>query len=168
MSGRAPFRVSMFQFVNRFCFSDRRREILEGFCSLRKAYYKAGIRVGFQWVNGSFSENIKEKPGDIDVVTFFENPYGSQQELEIALFSCGVHMRDRKGTKDKFHCDAFYMDMTLQFGHNFVERTAYWYGLFSHTRDSIWKGMVQLDLPGTLQTLIHDRVVLKCAGGDHE
>jgi hypothetical protein len=47
--------------------------------------------------------------------------------------------------KAAFHVDHYFVDLGCEPA-DLVEQTRYWFGLFSHTRGSIWKGMVQVDL----------------------
>lgn len=59
--------------------------------------------------------------------------------------------------KANFSCDAYFLDLDV--GPGLVsEQSAYWFGLFSHQRDTFrWKGLVQVDLQcdddGAMQTL---------------
>ena len=56
---RSPYPISINEFVQNFAFSTERIEILIGFLAYRRAIYLSGIEAGFQWVNGSFVENIE-------------------------------------------------------------------------------------------------------------
>lgn len=68
---RSPYQVRMIDVAETFSFSEKRRVILKGLLSYRKALYDAGILLGFQWINGSFMENIEmleqRAPNDMDV-----------------------------------------------------------------------------------------------------
>jgi len=73
---RAPYEATIAEVVQRFSTSPERRIILEGLLRFRRALFETGLERGFQWLNGSFFENIEalenRAPRDIDVVTFFD------------------------------------------------------------------------------------------------
>ena len=101
---------------------------------------------GFQWVDGSFLEEIEKtqnrSPGDIDVVTFYWSPDPSFPTNLITAFPDIV---DGAKIKADFFVDHFPIDV----GYNpeaTMEMTRYWCGLFSHTRTGVWKGMLRIDL----------------------
>jgi hypothetical protein len=52
-----------------------RLTILDGFLQFRQRLRAAGLAVGFQWLNGSFLQDVERfegrDPGDLDVVTFY-------------------------------------------------------------------------------------------------
>ena len=82
---RAPYRVSLQQLVERFAISPARAATLRGFLDYRAALHAAGVIVGFQWVDGSFVENIEalegRQPNDVDVMTFYTVPEASHDNL---------------------------------------------------------------------------------------
>ena len=71
-ANRAPYPVSLYDLVVRFGTSLARCEILRGFLSHRAALHANGYRAGFQWLDGSFMEDIEgleaRTPKDMDVV----------------------------------------------------------------------------------------------------
>ncbi|MBW7864315.1 MAG: hypothetical protein H3C30_07875 [Candidatus Hydrogenedentes bacterium] len=75
---RSPYPVSLTDFVLRFSTTNKCRAILSGLLGFRAALHSAGLTEGFQWIDGSFIENIEEiesrEPADVDVVTFFHLP----------------------------------------------------------------------------------------------
>jgi hypothetical protein len=101
---------------------------------------------GFQWVDGSFLEEIEKtqnrSPGDIDVVTFYWSPDPAFSTNLITAFPDIVN-----GAKIKadFFVDHFPIDVGYH-PEATVEVTRYWCGLFSHTRTGVWKGMLRIDL----------------------
>ena len=70
----SPYRISLSELVIRFGTSAIRRRLLLGLLDYRKALYRAGISGGFQWVSGSFVEDVENRkgrgPADIDIATF--------------------------------------------------------------------------------------------------
>ena len=86
--------------MERFAISPARAAILRGFLDYRAALHAAGIIVGFQWVDGSFVENIEtleeREPNDMDVVTFC----GLAAEGHDHLFTSAA-------AKEAFRIDAY-------------------------------------------------------------
>ena len=72
----SPYSCTVEELCDRFATSPKRREILDGFLALRREFFKIGLK-GFQWVDGSFVEDIEmhegRDPDDIDVVTFVDS-----------------------------------------------------------------------------------------------
>jgi hypothetical protein len=70
----------LISFVDRFSSSPERIAILHSLLQFREELYKSGITSGFQWLDGSFMENIEtlesRPPNDMDVVTFYHLPIG--------------------------------------------------------------------------------------------
>lgn len=77
---RSPYSVSLFGLIERFGTSEIRIRLLQGLLDFRVELHNAGLHSGFQWIDGSFVENVEEtanrSPNDIDVVTFFYIPNG--------------------------------------------------------------------------------------------
>ena len=73
---RSPYVIALPNFVSRFGHSGKRRELLDGFLRYRALLKQAGLDVGFQWVNGSFVEDVERvrgrPPADVDVVSFIQ------------------------------------------------------------------------------------------------
>lgn len=136
---RSPYRVSLHQLVTTFAISPERATVLRGFLDYRAALHAAGIIVGFQWVDGSFVENIQalegREPNDVDVVTFC----GSAAEGYDDLFASAA-------MKEAFHIDAFLYRIDPPLTSDRVRWIAYWYSLLAHRRSQLWKGFVQVDL----------------------
>ncbi|MEZ4740233.1 MAG: hypothetical protein R2818_12975 [Flavobacteriales bacterium] len=138
----------------RFGTTPERLRILDGFLKYRAAIHATGVREGFQWINGSFSEDVerieKRPPNDIDVVTFFIEPSGIGQAKLVADHptAFGVDPLVRRSRKATLFVDAIGISLTSP-ALSLVERSCYWYGLWSHRRNDLWKGYVEVDLdPG--------------------
>ena len=56
---RSPYRAEMSDFALRFATSDERNEIIAGLLGYRSELHAAGLKRGFQWINGSFLENVE-------------------------------------------------------------------------------------------------------------
>jgi len=149
-ANQAPYKVSLEAFVEHFATSKERIEILIGFLKYRYDLRCLGIKNGFQWLDGSFVENVEKTrgraPNDIDLVTFAHRPVGfilddwkNFVEANIGLFSPEM-------AKASYKCDAYFVDLDLP-TKAIVSHTKYWFGLFSHQREtSLWKGMLEIDL----------------------
>nr|WP_321466421.1 hypothetical protein [uncultured Desulfobulbus sp.] len=147
----APYTVLLVNLVERFATSSERIEILNGFLRYRLELKKIGIRRGFQWIDGSFVENVEttrqRPPKDIDIVTFADRPDSIANDQQwVDLFNTNKRLFDPPATKDDYQCDAYYIDLGLP-AQVIVNRTSYWHGLFSHQRESfLWKGMLKVSL----------------------
>lgn len=140
---QAPYRVSLVDVVRRFSGSEERRAILRGFLAYRAELHAVGLTQGFQWLDGSFAEQIElledRSPKDIDVVTFPQSqPHSTQAAQAIELFK-------PQAMKDRFRCDAYGVPPGLP-AYAATRHATYWYALFSHRRDRRWKGMLEIDL----------------------
>ena len=152
--GRSPYRASLSETMVRFgSAGGGRRELLAGLLDFRAALHGAGLTRGFQWIDGSFVEDVESlrgrAPGDIDVVTFFYIPEGHTEEsLDDAfpdLFYPSAMKRD-------FGIDAYLMPIELNDLETFIRDVVYWHDMWSHTREGPMtregtrKGYVQVDL----------------------
>lgn len=163
----SPYKTSLVDFVSRFATSVERKKILQGFLAYRIALKKVGITSGFQWIDGSFTENIEKTagrpPSDIDLVTFAHRPekYRSLGDWK-ALVSANDDLFYPADSKSKYFCDAYFVDFDIP-PMLIVKRTSYWFGLFSHKRESyMWKGMLEIDLSEN-----EDEVLVHLLDGEH-
>jgi hypothetical protein len=146
-SERSPYKIDVSSFVLRFATSQGRKDILKGFLTFRERLYETGIIKGFQWINGSFVENIetiaKRPPNDVDVVTFFYLDEG------IALTDDSGGHPDfffPQKAKKEFMVDAYFVQLNSGYPELLVERASYWYSLWSHNRSGQWKGFLEIPL----------------------
>ncbi len=151
---RSPYTVSLTDFVLRFGLTQPRREVLGGFLRYRAALHAAGFVSGFQWLDGSFLENIElleaRAPNDIDVVTFFDLPAGkSQMDMQQQFPDLFPTSRDaQQKLKSTYSVDA-YVEHLGKAPSRLVRQSSYWYSMWSHQRNQTWKGYVQIDLAPT-------------------
>ena len=143
---RSPYQASLVNFVLRFGNTKPRRKIVSGFLEFRGALQTMGLVNGFQWIDGSFVEDIetveRRAPGDIDVVTFFHLPDDSDQ---ATLHQQSPRLFQPEATIEDFGVDAYFVQLNAV-PESLVARSAYWYSLWSHRRDGQWKGYLQIDL----------------------
>jgi hypothetical protein len=147
----SPYWTTPEELARRFAQSPARRMLFQGLLKYRRALVGVGIRDAFQWINGSFVEDIERmqnrNPGDIDVVTFGHLPVDPADRAAVHAFAAAHQdLLDRKQTKREYSCDAFFVNLALP-PKQLVERAKYWSSTFSHRRSThLWKGMVALDL----------------------
>jgi len=127
--------------------SAERINILWGFLDFRRALHGAGFTQGFQWVDGSFTEDVEviegRSPRDIDVITFVYLP--DMAIVQQVVNAC-PSLLDPRVTKTHFHVDAYFVTLDGVQLNFLVEQTTYWYGLLSHRRDDRWKGYLRIEL----------------------
>jgi hypothetical protein len=146
----SPFPASFCEYALVFGHSEPRVSILRGLHTYRSELRAQGF-MGFQWLNGSFSEQVElsrgRPPGDIDVVTFcYRPPHLIDNAAFQAWFPGNQHLVHPKALKERLKCEAFFIDMHKP-AHMLVNDVRYWAGLFSHQRGTgLWKGMVQVPL----------------------
>ena len=147
---RSPYIVSLAGLIARFGFTEERRNLLLGLLDLRAELHRAGLFDGFQWINGSFVEQIENTadraPNDIDLVTFFHLPPGATSE---SLLQSNPRLFDPRIAKSNHHTDAYFVPFNPNALDDIVKQTIYWYSLWSHDRNGLWKGFLQIDLDAT-------------------
>ncbi len=105
---------------------------------------------GFQWIDGSFVEDVetsqKRPPADIDIVTFAPLPSFPDSAARQTWIKQNLALFDTTQTKDAYQCDAYFVDLGKR-PDLLVDDSRYWFGLFSHQRGtSLWKGMIQIPM----------------------
>lgn len=149
----SPYLTDIREFVERFGFSKERRAIMRGLLGFRGALREVGLDEGFQWLDGSFVEDIESStrqraPGDIDVVTFVRRPAACRVEADWKRFNQENFslLHDVAAVKERFRCDAYTVDLDIE-AESLVDSTRYWFGLFSHQRATCqWKGILRIPL----------------------
>lgn len=109
---RAPYRATMIEVVERYGRSPERRAILRGLLELRRALREVGLAEGFQWLDGSFVEDVEtlrgRAPADIDVVTFAHLGDEAEQQRRFAQHG---HLFLPQETKARFSVDGYYSSL---------------------------------------------------------
>lgn len=163
---RSPYMVDLAVLFDRFAISPERMAILDGLLRFRADLHAAGITSGFQWLDGSFLEQVEvlegRAPRDMDVVTFLELPQGIDQRSLIQRHGT---LFDQKHVKAAYSMDAYFSVLGQPTNHWQVKYIAYWYSMWSHRRDGRWKGFVQVDLDPSQDG--DARAILNLAGGIH-
>ncbi|MEA1625038.1 hypothetical protein RPN16_26185 [Salmonella enterica] len=148
-SNRSPYKTNTIELVSRYAFNKQRISILGGFLEFRSRLYEIGMVSGFQWVDGSFTENIEltesRPPNDIDVVTFFHTPEGQTQQSLMCKDMSLFLPEQGSWRKSVFMVDSYWQSLSSE-PEKLVERTVYWYSMWAHKRDLSWKGFLQVPL----------------------
>lgn len=142
----SPYPCTILELCHTFSTSPNRIQILKNFVSFRQRMTALNINFGFQWLNGSFMENIETSEGrppkDLDVVTFFGGLSLADQANIRATFP---EFANPILAKNNFLLDHYPVD----YSHSpdvTVELTRYWLQLFTHNRLGVWKGILRLSL----------------------
>jgi hypothetical protein len=108
--------------------------------------HAVGVSIGFQWIDGSFLEDIEtigaRPPKDVDVVTFYDPPSGISQR---DLLARNPDLFDHDKAKATYRVDAYLQSLVAR-RDLLVRRTAYWYSIWSHRRTLMWKGFLEVPL----------------------
>ncbi len=144
---RSPYRVALDALVQRYATSEKRQKILGGFLCYRAELHAIGLVRGFQWLDGSFLEQVEvlenRPPNDMDVVTFSYMPTDESQET---LLSKNSRLFNPRTSKTDYWVDGYVTFLGPDELESLVERMTYWYSLWSHRRNQAWKGFLQIDL----------------------
>lgn len=146
----SPYQTTLARIAGKLCQSKERKEIFGGLLAYRQRLGEVGLQTGFQWLSGSFMENIEalegRNPRDVDVVTFCHRPQASRDDAAWEVFAEeNIALIDPNSVKTVFQCDAYFVDLDIT-PLSIVDQTRYWFGLFSHRRGGLWKGMLQVPL----------------------
>ena len=164
-ANRSPYRASLADLVLRFGTSKERCTILDGLLRYRAALHAAGLVVGFQWIDGSFLEQVEtlagRAPNDVDVVTFYRIATGDTPNAVVAR-NPDLFVQAR--VKQNFKVDGYLVPLDAE-ATFLVENSAYWYGVWSHRRDGTWKGFVEIDLTPAETPALDLLKTLPVAGG---
>lgn len=145
-SDLSPYACTTLELVQRFATSGERIEILREFLRFRAELQNRGLQVGFQWLDGSFLEDIEtyafRPPRDLDLLTVFwtyDLPFLNKLVIDLPAFmNPAISKRD-------FKLDHFPV-MADESPEVTVENTRYWIQLFTHRRDGVWKGILRIEL----------------------
>ena len=156
---RSPYAISLNDFVLRFGTSSERINLLNNLLSFRSGLHGADLVKGFQWLDGSFLENIESlesrSPRDIDVVTFYYLPASHSQK---SFGKDHSQLFKNSYNKNKYHMDAYFIDLNSGVPEFLISESTYWYSLWSHRRNTLWKGYLQIDLSPNDDHIARDKL----------
>jgi hypothetical protein len=142
----SPYPCTTLDLCQRLGTTPERRVILGKYLDFRERLRSEGLTNGFQWLDGSFLEDIETResrpPKDIDVVTVY---WGYDLTFQKRLLSSFPEVANPTLSKANFSVDHYPLDA----GFNpmvTLESTRYWILLFSHNRLGVWKGMLKIEL----------------------
>lgn len=143
----SPYLCTILEICNRFSTSPNRIEILKKFVAFRLRINNLGIVDGFQWLDGSFFEDIERSesrpPNDMDVVTFYR---GLSSPDPAKIISSFPEFASPVLSKSSYQLDHYAVDYSHS-PDTTVEQTRYWIQLFTHKKmTGIWKGILKLPL----------------------
>ena len=146
---RSPYLMTLAETADFFVTTEARLKIFRGFVLYRRALYDAGFCKGFQWLNGSFVEQIemtrKKPPKDTDVVTFVHLPQDCHSQKD--LLGKYPDLFTPAKAKTLFQVDGYTVILGGPMTPEAVRQVTYWYSLWSHQREThVWKGFVQISL----------------------
>lgn len=153
-NSRSPYIATMEEIIDVFCTSAARARLLKGLNEYRKHLFQGGFVTGYQWLDGSFVENVEllrgRPPSDIDVVTLFHRPvkYQADDAAWVNDYRLLLHNQffNTHLIKPKYNCDTYAIDMDAA-PKSMIRSTTYWFGLFSDIRGSSEKkGIVEVPL----------------------
>jgi hypothetical protein len=146
----SPYPCSILELCHRFSTSNQRIQILTNFVAFRQRMNAMNIVKGFQWLDGSFLEDIEaaenRPPQDLDVVTFYGGfTIAEQTNFKVTFPEFTIpSLAKNNYLLDHYAVDYCYSpDVT-------VEQTRYWLQLFTHNRLGVWKGILRLPLNTTI------------------
>jgi hypothetical protein len=146
MNHLSPYPCTTLELCKTFATSKERVEILKGLLLFRERMSELGIIEGFQWLDGSFTENIEltenRAPRDLDLVTFFG---GISMDHQLIIESDFIEFGNSQIAKETYRLDHYPVDYCFN-PNTTVELTRYWIQLFSHNRMGVWKGILRLEL----------------------
>ena len=152
---RSPYIVTMSEFAATFGTSPHRRVLIRNLIAYRSLLATDGYESGIQFVDGSFVENVEviqgRDPEDIDVFSLLSVPQKYLSDL-AAWHENGFpfwqnEIVDQAKNKDRFSLDTYAMLYEEMQPISLIKNVIYWYGLFSHQRDTYaWKGFVAVVL----------------------
>jgi hypothetical protein len=153
---RSPYQITLSDFFNYFSTTQKRKEILTGFLTFRSELHKLGMTHGFQWLDGSFLEDIEmlenRPPRDLDIVTFYQLPDGETQQ---SLTQKNKDIFNTTHLKSTFAIDGYFVMLGHLAKVERIKKITYWYSMWSHRRNGLWKGFVQIDLDPSQDTEVN-------------
>lgn len=142
----SPYPCTSLELCRHFATTAERKQILQKFLEFRHELRAHGLLNGYQWIDGSFVEDVEVResrsPNDLDVLTIYWGHDGTFQKNLATAFPA---FANRDQAKADFQLDHFPVDAGFS-PEVTVEQIRYWLQLFTHNRDGVWKGMLKIDL----------------------
>ena len=108
----------------------QRVDLAEGFLAYRAALHYWDVTNGYQWINGSFVENVEQSskarpPRDIDVVTFY---YGNENHDSYS------NLINPELSRQEFNVDAYGIELNQPLDIPTVTFIGHLHSLWSHRK----------------------------------
>lgn len=147
----SPYPCTTLDVCQRLGTTVERRAILGKFLDFRERLRNEGLTNGFQWLDGSFVEDVEQRenraPKDLDVVTVY---WGYDRNFQTALATRFREFASPALSKAAYSLDHYNFDAGFNPAVT-LEQTRYWILLFSHSRLGVWKGMLRVELNTTAE-----------------
>lgn len=159
----SPYGSTLIEVAQQFCATAERKDIFRGLLAYRQRLNDIGFDQGMQWLSGSFLEDIealeKRAPNDVDVVTFFHRPASiADPAAWRAWLTTHQALFERAQVKAAFKVDVQFVSLDNP-PTTVVDMTRFWFGLFSHRRNGLWKGLLQIPLAVSVDDAIAAQLV---------
>lgn len=142
----SPYPCTTLDLCQRLGRTPERRSILGKFLDFRQRLLGEGLNNGFQWLDGSFLEDVERRenraPKDLDLVTVF---WGYDRAFLQGLATRFREFASPSLARISFNLDHYCLDAGYDPAVT-LEQTRYWMLLFSHNREGVWKGMLRIEL----------------------
>ena len=142
----SPYPCTALDLCQRLGTTVERRAIPGKFLDFRERLHGAGLTNGFQWLDGSFLEDVETRenrpPKDLDVVTVY---WGYDRAFQAGLAASFREFASPTLAKAAYSLDHYNFDAGFDPTVT-LEQTRYWILLFSHNRQGVWKGMLRIEL----------------------
>lgn len=141
---RSPYEINIVDFVKLFATSQERIVILKGLIEYRLKLYEIGIKNGFQWVDGSFTESVEttrnRPPNDIDIVNFAD-----LSSIDESVIKQNSSLFDNNYNKSHYKVDGYWVNLNQPLKDG-IKNCTYWYSMWSHQKQTnLWKGFFSID-----------------------
>ena len=142
----SPYPCTTLDLCQRLGTTPKRRAILGKFLDFRDRLRCEGLTNGFHWLDGSFLENIEvlenRPPNDLDLVTVY---WGYDRKFQVKLAAQFPEFANPRLAKAAYDLDHYNFDASFNPPVT-LEQTRYWILLFSHNRQSVWKGILRIEI----------------------
>lgn len=154
-ANRSPYSTTMVELVGSLATTDPRRELARGLLDYRKLLGNLNYTVGFQYIDGSFVEDVEGRegrsPGDIDVFGFLVRPQKYRQDAalwgSVGFPEWESEITDTAKNKRRFKVDSYAIAVDQSSPLGLIDATVYWSSLFAHKRVTHdWKGFLKIVL----------------------
>ncbi|MGV1869702.1 DUF6932 family protein [Agrobacterium rosae] len=153
---RSPYSASIVELVQRFGYTPQRRRLLRNLIDYRALFASDEYAQGVQFIDGSFVEDVEavrnRDPQDIDVFSLVYPPAKYVADFSLWLNQgmpfWEASLVNRQANKQLYSLDTYGIIVDDQIPiFSTMHDIMYWYGLFSHQRDTFqWKGFVALGI----------------------